>query len=335
MSIQKNRRWILIARPKTGPLNLADFQFEESKVPAIDNGEFLIHNQMLSFDASQRVWMVRDSYMPKIPLGDVVRGLSVGTIIESKNEQFPVGMRLAGLFGWQEFAVSNGRDEYRAFPLMPGISEEAALSVFGLTGLTGYFGMTEIGHPLAKETVVVSGASGATGSVAAQVAKNLGAYVIGIAGGQEKCAWLTKKAGLNAAIDYKSNNVEEKLSELAPHGVDVYFDNVGGAILDAVLANISKGARVVLCGAIATYEGTNSGMISNYSNLIVKRGKMEGFLVTDYASRFPEGISALASMVQQGKMKYEVDIQHGLENAPQTLQRLFDGKNLGKQLLSL
>lgn len=335
MSTTKNRRWILQSRPKPGPINQADFRFEEQQIPELKEGEFKVRNNFLSFDPSQRFWMERDSYVPKVPLGEVMRAMATGEVVESLHPDFPAGAKVAGAFGWQDYAISDGNGLFRAFQLPPGVSEEAALSVFGMTGLTGYFGMTEIGRPMAGETVLVSGASGATGSIAAQVAKNLGARVIGIAGGPQKCEWLTKTAKIDAAIDYKSQDLASKLNNLAPKGVDVYFDNVGGRTLDTVLLHLSAHARVVLCGAIAAYDGTKDAAISNYLNLVLKRASITGFLITDYVNRFADGIIALAHWVGEGKMHYEVDVQQGLENAPETLQRLFDGKNFGKQLLRL
>ena len=210
------------------------------------------------------------------------------------------------------------------------------LGVLGVTGITGYFGMTDIGEVKAGDTVVVSGAAGATGSVAGQVAKLQGATVIGIAGGPDKCAWLTDTAGFDHAIDYKNDKVGAKLSEYCPKGIDVYFDNVGGPLLDDVLARIAMHARIVLCGAISGYnsEAPPYG-VRNYSNLIVQRGRMQGFIVLDYASRFKEAQAALLGWIQAGKLVHEEDIQEGLENAPEVFQRIFTGKNRGKQLLKV
>jgi NADPH-dependent curcumin reductase CurA len=210
------------------------------------------------------------------------------------------------------------------------------MGVLGLNGITAYFGLLEVGRPQPGETVVVSGAAGATGSVVGQIAKIRGCRVIGIAGGAEKCRWLTGEAGFDAAIDYKSERVERRLTELCPEGIDVFFDNVGGEILDAALGNLALRGRVVLCGAIAMYnEKVPPAGPRNYLSLLVKRGRMEGFIVLDFMPRAGEAVAALTQWVHEGRLKHEEDVREGLENAPQTLQRLFDGKNRGKQLLKV
>ena len=220
--------------------------------------------------------------------------------------------------------------------LPPGIPLTPSLGVLGLNGITAYFGLLDLGKPVEGETVVVSGAAGATGSVAAQIAKLEGCRVIGIAGGPEKCGWLLEEAGLDAAIDYKSDDVGRRLDALCPDGVDVYFDNVGGDTLDAVLAGIALRARIVLCGAISRYNAIEPPPgPKNLMNLVIQRGRMQGFIVLDYASRFDEATRALARWVQEGKIRYLEDIQHGFENAPSTFRRLFEGKNQGKQLLEI
>lgn len=279
--------------------------------------------------------MEKDTYIPAIPVGSVVRAISVGQIVQSKHPQYKVGTRLSGLYGWQDYTVSKGEEHFPPMVIPDQVSDEAALGVFGMTGLTAFFGMEDIGKPKPGETVVVSGASGATGSIAAQIARIRGAKVIGIAGGESKCKWLLEKAQLHAAIDYKSENVGARLRELAPQGINVYFDNVGGQILDEVLRQLALRARVALCGAIATYEHKSNGSIHNYLNLVLTRSVMQGFLITDYAPRFKEGVDALSAWLTAGKLCCEVDVQHGLENAPQTLQRLFNGTNLGKQVLKI
>jgi hypothetical protein len=217
-----------------------------------------------------------------------------------------------------------------------GVPPTWTLGVLGITGITAYFGMLDLGKPKAGETVVVSGAAGATGSVAGQVAKLQGARVVGIAGGPSKCAWLTKEAHFDAAIDYKHDDVAARLRELCPKGVDVYFDNVGGEILDAVLGQIAQRARVVLCGGISGYnEATPPPGPRNLMNLVIQRGRMEGFIVIDYAARFGEAIAKLSEWVQSGAIVHQEDVQRGLEHAPRTLLRLFTGANTGKQLLQL
>jgi NADPH-dependent curcumin reductase CurA len=250
-----------------------------------------------------------------------------------------VGDRVQGTFGWQEHVVSNGMTETGPVSIVrPGITPEQALGVFGITGLTAWFGLTELGQPKPDDTVLVSGAAGATGSVVVQVAKALGCTVIGIAGGPEKCAWVTDVAGADACIDYRRGDVAAAIRAAAPKGVDVVFENVGGEIFDAALANLARDARVVLCGGIASYNDTSetrSHGLLNYMNITVMRARVTGFIVTDYAPRFGEGVQALAKLIAEGRLVTAEDVQHGFENCPATLRRLFEGKNLGKQLLRL
>jgi NADPH-dependent curcumin reductase CurA len=218
------------------------------------------------------------------------------------------------------------------------VTPEQALGVFGTTGLTAWFGLTEIGQPKAGDTILVSGAAGATGSVVVQVGKALGCKVIGIAGGAEKCGWVVETAGADACIDYRGGNVARQIRELAPKGVNVVFENVGGEILDAALANLALNARVVLCGGIASYNDTAENRtpgLRNYMNLTVMRGRMEGFIVLDFAKRYGEGVAELAKLMAAGKLKTAEDVAHGFENCPATLRRLFEGKNFGKQLLKV
>lgn len=335
MSLDINRKWTLVSRPQTGPISLDCFRLEEEDLKELKDGEFRVRTTMLSFDPTQRFWMERDTYVPKIPLGDVMRGAAVGEVVHSKNPSFPVGVKVAGLFGWQSFALCNGHEPMPPHILPHHVSDEAALSIFGMTGLTGYFGMIDVGKVKSSDTVLVSGASGATGSIAAQVAKIKGAKVIGIAGSDLKCRWLTETAHLDAAINYKQQDIAAELNKLAPEGINIYFDNVGGKTLDQALMHMAMHARIVLCGAISTYDGLQDGAIKNYLNLVLKRASMHGFLIFDYAHRTMEAFAALSEWLEQGKLHYEVDIQQGLENAPQTLQRLFAGQNLGKQLLKV
>ncbi len=331
----QNRQWTLVKRPE-GRVDESCFEWKETPRPEPGEGEFLVRNLCLSFDPTQRGWMTMDSYVPKIPLGEVMRAASVAQVVESRHPDFAVGDLVQGAFGWQDYAVTDGGGFIPARKLPPGTPPELALSLFGITGLTAYFGVLDIGAPKAGETFVVSGAAGATGSVAGMIAKAKGCRVIGIAGGSTKCDWLTKEAGFDASIDYKNEDVGERLSALCPQGIDIYFDNVGGEILDEVLARIAQNARVILCGAISRYEQEDFGPgPSNYFNLIIKRGRMEGFIVLDYADRFPRAIEELGGWLTSGAIQNVVDMAQGLENAPATLQRLFTGANFGKQLLTI
>jgi NADPH-dependent curcumin reductase CurA len=327
----KNRQWLLAQRPD-GAIKDSDFKLVETDVPTPGEGEALVRNLMLSCDPTQRGWIARDTYLPAVKIGEVVRSLGAGRIEASNNPDFAVGDTVSGLVGWQDYVVMNPKGQLNKLP--QGAPLELAMSALGLTGMTAYFGLLDVGRPVAGETVVVSGAAGATGSVVGQIAKIKGCRAVGVAGGAEKCRWLTDEAGFDAAIDYKSESVPARLKELCPKGIDIFFDNVGGDILDAALARLAMRGRVVLCGGIANYNATEPPPgPKNYLNLVVQRGRMEGFLVSDYLSRAGEAISALAGWVQAGKIKNKVDVQHGLENAPATLRRLFEGRNEGKQLL--
>jgi len=331
-----NRRWLLEKRPAgAGPLEGCFRLSEEPACEPTSDGEFLVQNLVLSCDPTQRGWMARDTYMPAVKIGEVMRSGAAGRVVASKNAAFEVGDAVMGMLGWQDYAlVGPGTPPPTKLP--PGVPLETAMSVLGLTGITAYFGLLDVGKPKARETVVVSGAAGATGSIVGQIARIQGCRAIGIAGGKDKCDWLVQKARFDAAIDYKSENVEARLRELCPKGIDVYFDNVGGDILDVALAQLAMRGRVVLCGAIATYndDELRPGP-KHYLNLLLKRGRMEGFLVLDYLPRAVEAGMQLWAWVQAGQIEFQVDVVRGLENAPRALMRLFSGENKGKQLVRI
>lgn len=335
MAPEKNRQWRLASRPK-GMVQDEDFTWTEEPVPTLEkDGQILVRNLYLSLDPTQRGWIARDSYMPAVPLGEVMRSGAAGRVVASRSPAFAPGDLVQGLFGWQDYAVV---DTAKRPPtrIPPGVPLTLALGALGTTGLTAYFGLLEVGQARAGETVVVSGAAGATGSVVGQIAKIKGCRVIGIAGGPDKCAWITGDLGFDAAVDYKHEDVGARLSELCRSGIDVYFDNVGGAILDAALARLAFHGRVVLCGAISQYnEGEPPPGPKHYLNLLIQRGRMEGFLVLDYLPRAAEAVHDLAAWIAEGKLKDRVDVQEGLENAPAALRRLFRGENTGKQLLKI
>ena len=297
----------------------------------------LLKNLYLSFDPAQRGWMEdRKSYVPPVQINEVMRAGSVAQVIESKHPDFKEGEIVQGTFGWQDYAVSDGSGMLSATKVPEDMPITAPLSVFGVTGLTAYFGLLDIGQPKEGDTVVVSGAAGATGSIAGQIAKIKGCKVIGTAGGPEKCRWLTEEANFDGAIDYKSANLSNSLRELCPEGINVVFDNVGGEFLNVTLAQLALNARIVLCGAISRYnEKILPPGPSNYMALIFMRAKMEGFIVLDYAPKFPKAIEEISGWVREGKITYKEDIQEGLENAPSTLVRLYTGENVGKQLLKI
>jgi NADPH-dependent curcumin reductase len=335
MQSNVNRQWLLDSRPE-GVLREDNFQWVERPIPSPEEGQVLVRNLWLSFDPTQRGWMSRDSYVPMIPLGDVMRAASVGQVVESRHPEYKRGEFVQGAFGWQDYVATDGGGVIPMRRPPPGVPPNLALSLFGITGPTAYFGVLDVGQVKAGETFVVSGAAGATGSVAGQIAKIKGCRVIGTAGGRAKCDWLKKEAGFDDAIDYRSENIGTRLSALCPKGIDVFFDNVGGPVLDEVLARIRIKARVVLCGAISRYnDAMPAPGPTNYFNLTVQRARMEGFIVLDYAQRFPEAIDALSGWVREGKLKQKEDVALGLENAPKTLLRLFGGQNFGKQLLKI
>jgi len=330
-----NRHWTLARRP-VGMVSPADFEFKQAPVPPLAEGQYLVRNLYLSMDPTMRGWMEeRESYMPPVSIGEVMRCSAVGQVIDSKNPAFAAGDIVSGLLGMQEYAVA-GQGFTHGAPVPPGTPLTWPLGVAGLTGMTAYFGLLEIGKPVAGDTVLVSGAAGATGSVAAQIAKLQGCRVIGIAGGDEKCALLTDEFGLDGAIDYKTDDVERRIAEFCPNGINVFFDNVGGSILDAALANLAIGARVVLCGGISGYsEKEPAPGPRNLMNLVIQRSRMEGFIIIDYVARFPEAAAQLAEWVVEKKIVNREDIQEGIENAPETFLRLFRGQNIGKQLLKI
>ncbi|MBN1614378.1 MAG: NADP-dependent oxidoreductase [Deltaproteobacteria bacterium] len=331
----KNRQWLVAARPR-GLVKESDFRWNETVVPPLEDNQILVRNIAFSFDPTQLGWMSMDTYIPKIPLGQVMRAGAIAQVVESRKAGFSKGDLVQGLFGWEDYSISQGKGLFGMQRLPPGTDPLLALSLFGTTGLTAYFGTLAVGEPKAGETFVVSGAAGAVGSVSGMIAKIMGCRVVGIAGGSEKCDWLIREAGFDAAIDYKHEGVGAALTASCPEGIDVYFDNVGGEILDLVLARLATGARIVLCGAISRYneaEGVYGPGPRNYFNLTFSKARMEGFLVFHFTKRYQEAITALAQWHAQGKIKNKIDLQEGLENAPKTLIRLFTGANLGKQLL--
>lgn len=329
---ETNRQWLLAARP-VGMVKESDFELRTVAVEPPGEGQVLVRNRWLAFEPAMRGWMEdRPNYIPPVQIGEVMRGMAVGEVVESRLDGYAPGDLVSGTTGWQEWALGDGG--LRKLP--PGTDPSLALSVLGITGMTAYFGLLEVGQLREGDVVVVSGAAGATGSVAGQIAKLKGCRVIGVAGGPEKCAWLTDKAGFDAAIDYKSQDIGARLSELCPDGVDVFFDNVGGEVLDAVLARMARGARIVICGSIVRYslEEPPPGP-RNYFNLTAQRARMEGFVVLDFLPRAAEASSRLMEWVGEGKITWQADVQQGFENAPKTLQRLYTGANFGKQLLEI
>ena len=334
MTERTNRRWLLAERP-TVMIEDRNFRWSEEPAPeALNEGEILVRNLYLSCDPTQRGWMARPTYLPAIRIGEVIRSLAAGRVEQSSNPDFAVGDLVSGMFGWQDYAVVRPSDRPTKVP--PGVPLPLAMGVLGMTGVTAYFGLLDVGRPSPGETVVVSGAAGATGSIVGQIARLKGCRAIGIAGGKEKCEWLVRACKFDAAIDYKAENVGARLRELCPKGIDIYFDNVGGELLDLALDRLAMRGRVVICGAIAQYNDAESPPgPKNYLSLLLQRGRMEGFIVLDYLPRAHEAVGALAGWVATGEIVDRVDVQEGLENAPRALRRLFVGENLGKQLVKI
>ena len=328
-----NRRWLLERRPQ-GDIRDADFRWDEQPVPSPAEGEVVVRVEMLSCDPTQRGWIGGDTYLPAVAIGAPVRSIGAGRIVASRHADYGVGDRVMGILAWEDYVRTAPVGTYRLGKLPADLLLERALSVLGLNGNTAYFGLLEIGRPVAGETVVVSGAAGATGLPVGQIAKIKGCRVVGIAGGPEKCRWLTEVAGFDAAIDYKAGDLAAQLARACPDGIDVFFDNVGGEVLDAALALLALHGRVVICGAISHYNATELAPgPKNYLNLLIKRGRMEGFIVLDYAARYEEAFRALSGWLAEGRLTERVDVKEGLENAPAALRRLFEGTNEGKQLL--
>lgn len=335
MNHRVNHQWLLKSRP-SAMVEPSNFELAESAVPEPKEGEFLVHNLYLSLDPAMRTWMSdARSYVPPVRIGEVMRGACVARVIESRHPDYAAGELVLGLFGWQDYTVSDGGGAIPVTKVPDGIPVTMPLGVLGITSLTAYFGLKEIGKPREGETVVVSGAAGATGSVAGQLAKIWGCKVVGIAGGPEKRDWLTQELGFEGAIDYKNEKVSARLRELCPGGLDVFWDNVGGEILEAALGNLALHARIVLCGAIANYNDPVPKGPRNYMNLLVRRSRMEGFVVFDYLSRSDEAMAELVPLVMQGKIRHREDIRDGLDAAPAALVDLYTGDNRGKLLVKI
>ncbi|NEX94030.1 NADP-dependent oxidoreductase [Caulobacter sp. 17J65-9] len=335
MTVAQNRQVKLAARP-VGLPQRTDFAFESAPVPSAGEGEVVVKVHYLSLDPAMRGWMREGrSYVPPVQLGEVMRALGVGQVVESGDPAFQPGDYVVGLTGVQEYAKLPAKDWTKVDPRFAPLP--TYLGVLGMTGMTAYFGLLDVGALKDGDTVVVSGAAGAVGQVVGQIAKIKGCKVIGIAGGADKCRYVVDELGFDAAIDYKHENVAARLRELCPKGIDVYFDNVGGDILDAALANLARKARVVICGAISQYNATDSvAGPKNYMSLLVNRARMEGFVVFDFAARYAEAAQAMGGWMHEGKLKGREDVvAGGVEAFPETLNKLFAGENIGKLVLKV
>lgn len=328
-----NRQVILRERP-TGAVDDATTTLVESPVPSIGEDQALIRVGTLSIDPTIRTWMNdAPGYLPPIALGEVVRSSGAGVVVESRSPLYQVGDIVFGMTGWQEWAIADSSNPFTVLPRGLGLDLATVLNVLGVTGMTAYFGLVDVGAMKEGDVVVVSGAAGATGSAVGQIARARGASsVVGIAGGPEKCAEVVEYYGFDECLDYREAGLASRLHEVCPRGVDVYFDNVGGPVLDAVLANVAMHARIVMCGAISQYNEVGAGL-ANTSMLIVRRAKMEGFIILDYVARFAEARAELAALLARGELAHREHLVSGLENAPRALNMLFSGANHGKTLV--
>jgi NADPH-dependent curcumin reductase len=328
-----NRMWRLARRP-VGEIADEDLTWHEEPIRELADGEVLVKVRWLSLDPTNRMWMSDlPGYLPPVQLGDVMRGTGLGTVEESKNPKVPVGATVSGMLGWQSDAVVRGDSLFVHDPKLP-FSDEDYLAVINHIGATSFFGVREIGKVASGETFVVSAAAGAVGSLAGQIAKLAGARVVGIASTPEKSRWLKEELGFDDVIDRLAEDIGPGLDRTCPGGIDVYFDNVGGPILDACLARINLHARVVLCGMISQYNAKKgSAGPAHFPNLLVRRGRVEGFIILDYAMRFGEAFEALGGWMREGKLKYRLDALDGLDKAVIGLRRLFTGENMGKMAI--
>lgn len=330
----KNKQYLLKSRP-IGTPNRDNWDLVESEVPALGENQVLVKIIYISLDPAMRGWMNEGkSYIEPVQLGAVMRAGTVGQVIKSTDDNFAVGDFVYGNGGVQEYAVLSTRGLHKVDPNLAPL--ERYLGVLGMPGMTAYFGLLETGLPKSGETVVVSGAAGAVGTVVGQIAKIKGCKVIGIAGGAEKCGYLLDELGFDGAIDYKNENVKKALKNLCPEGVDVFFDNVGGDILDDVLTQIRMKARIVICGAISQYNNTSPVKgPANYLTLLVNRARMEGIVVFDNATHYGKAATEMAGWIAAGKLKAKEHVVVGIEKFPETLLMLFKGENMGKLVLKV
>ncbi|HEY6304052.1 MAG TPA: NADP-dependent oxidoreductase [Terriglobales bacterium] len=329
-----NHKFLLAARP-VGMPKRSDWTYTEEAVAEPKEGELQVKVLYISLDPAMRMWIndVR-SYMPPVGIGEVMRALGLGIVTASRNPRFAVGDHVSGVFGVQEYALTDGRGVAKVDARM--VPLPAYLSVLGMTGMTAYFGLLDTGQPKPGETVVISAAAGAVGAVVGQIAKIKNCSAVGIAGGAEKCRYIVQELGFDASIDYKSEDVKKSLRKHCPEGINIYFDNVGGTILEAALANLARGARIVICGAISQY--CNTGPMagpSNYMTLLSNRASMKGMLVMDYADRYAQAGAEMAGWMAAGKLKSREDIVEGLATFPETLLKLFKSENFGKLMLKV
>lgn len=332
-TMPNNRRLLLKHRPE-GLVRREDFELVETPLPALNDGEILVRVLYISMDPTNRVWM-RDipQYMPAVAIGEVMRAGGIGRVVQSRASRYPVGTLVHGMTHWQDYLVltEQAMQHFVTLPANPGIPLPTLLGACGTSGVTAYYGLTDIAPVQKGETLVVSAAAGSVGSIAGQIGKIMGARVVGIAGGADKCKYLVDELGFDAAVDYKAEGWKKALKEATPGGIHVNFENVGGEIMRAVLSRMVLGGRVALCGLISGYNG-ESKPSDDFSVMVINRLTVRGFLVFDY-KKTPQAVQALSDWIRDGKLKAEETIAEGLENAPLTLNRLFDGSHRGKLVL--
>jgi NADPH-dependent curcumin reductase CurA len=328
-----NTQCRLAARP-VGLPTATDWRIVDEPVPSAADGEFVVEVGYLSIDPAMRTWMnAGRSYVPPVEIGEVMRAFGVGQVIESRCDGFAVGEHVSGLFGVQRYALSDGAGVNHVDTTVA--PPPVHLGALGISGLTAYFGLLDVGRPEPGQTVLVSGAAGSVGSIVGQIARIVGCRAVGMAGGEQKCRWLVEEVGFDAAIDYRTADLRASLKTHAPDGVDVFFDNVGGPALEAALNRLARGARIVLCGAVSQYNDNPRGP-ANYMQLLVARGSMTGFVIFDYLQRYPEGIEQLVKWLNTGQLRSHEQIEHGdVGDFPETLLKLFRGENTGKLILAL
>lgn len=331
----QNRQWILARRP-IGDIRDGDLIFQSNPMPNARKGEVVVKVEWLSQFPTHRIWMSDiDQYMPPVPLGAPMRGIVSGKVIHSESDLLDVGTYVMGVGSWSDYCCEPAGN-FSPIPTFPGVSNKDIFGQLSVVGTTAYIGMRDIGEPKIGETLVVSGAAGAVGCLAGQLGKVMGCKVVGIAGGKDKCDWLTGELGFDAAVDYKNEDVDARVRALCPEGVDIFFDNVGGDILNTIMGQMNEFGRIVQCGFMSLYNNDckDSGP-SNYAKVMMKRLTIKGFIVLDHPEKYAEAIKALAILHREGRMKWRYHDVEGLENADQSARMLFSGKNYGKVMLKV
>ena len=338
MNAGLNRKWVVASRPEA-EVRADNFELKQAPIPAVPPGALLVRTRHLVVSPPARMALVSGGIAGRpIPIGATMRGGGLGEVVESRHADFAVGDLVTGDLGWQQYAVSDGvrRRPMRKVQSRSGLPDSTLLHVLGAGGATAYFGMTVYCQPRPGDALVVSAAAGNVGMLVCQLGRLQGCRVVGVAGGRAKCDWLVNDLGCAAAIDYKNEDVGERLEQTCPNGIDIYFDNVGGAVLDAALARIAQGARVVLCGGTSQYNNDLDWYgPKNYFNLVYKQAQMAGFYVFNFADRFEEAHSRLAALIADGSLIYKEDVLEGIEKAPEALMRIFRGDNIGVQLVKV